>query len=349
MIKLQPVTIIGLGSYVPSTVLTNDDIRDRRPSDIPETEWTGDAWIFPRTGIRERRIAPKDWGSSDLMVPAANRALADGNLAIGDIDLIITSTSFPDKGSDCPRTSEIFKHLIGAHQTPLSVTENAECAGFEWASIRAQEMMTLYGYERVMVVSGDKTSSAANPRDRKTYPLFGDAGGCVILAPCDEGDGFLASARGTDTTYIDAIEIPAGGSKMPATLETVQQGLHYMTMPGGSDMLKIIGGKVFPDICRELVAKAGISLEQVRHIIAHQANIRITIAAERRLGTHLFKETQLWFGNTSGSSVPLALDTLYLHGDLEPGDYIIIVGFGAGFIWGGLLMRWTKPRFRFQG
>jgi len=348
-IKLQPTTIVGVGSYVPKTVLTNDDIRDMRPADIPEGEWTDDSWILPRTGIRERRAAPPDWGSSDLMLPAANRALADANLAIGDIDLIITSTSFPDKGCDCPRTSEIFKSLIGAPQTTLSVTENAECAGFDWALIRAQEMMTLYGYERVMVVSGDKTSSAANPRDRKTWPLFGDAGGCVILAPCDEGDGFLASIRGTDTEYIDAMEIPAGGSKQPATMETVQQGLHYMVMPGGGDMLKVIGGNVLPDLCRQLVAKVGVPIEQVRHIVLHQANIRITNAAERRLGARIFKETQLWFGNTSGSSVPLALDTLYLHGELEPGDYIIIAGFGAGFIWGGLLLRWTKPRYRFAG
>ena len=349
MIKLQPVTIIGLGSYVPPEVLTNDGIRDMCPADIAKTEWTDDGWIFPRTGIRERRVAPPDWGSSDLMLPAARRALVDANLTIDDIDLVITSTSFPDNGFDCPRTSEEFIRLIGAPQSILSISENAECAGFVWALIRAQEMMTLYGYERVLVVSGDKTTVATNYRDRKTCPLFGDAGGAVVLVPCDEGNGILATIRGTDTEYIDAMEIPAGGSKMPASLETVEQGLHYMVMPGGADMLKVIGFRVFPALCRELVAKTGISIEQVRHIIPHQANIRITNAAEGRLGRPIFKETQLWFGNTSGSTVPLALDTLYLHGELETGDYILIIGFGAGFIWGGLLIRWTKPRFRFQG
>lgn len=347
--KVLPVTIISLGSYVPKEILTNDDIRDRRPPDIPENEWTDDSWIFPRTGIKERRIAPSDWGSSDLMVPAAQRALADANLSINDIDLIVTSTSFPDKGSDCPRTSEIFKGRIGAPQTTLSVSENAECAGFEWALIRAQMEMTCKGFQRVLVVSGDKTTSAVNQRDRKTWPLFGDAAGAVVLAPCEEGEGIVASLRGTDPEFIDAIEIPAGGSKMPATLETVEQGLHFMSMPGGAEMLKVIGGRIFPDICRQLVAKVGINISDVRHIIPHQANIRITKAAERKLGKRIFKETQLWFGNTSGSSVPLALDTLYLHGELDPNDYVLPVGFGAGFDWGGVLIRWTKPRYRFSG
>ena len=314
MTKLQPVTIIGLGSYVPSTVLTNDDIRDRRPADIREDEWTDDSWIFPRTGIRERRVAPPDWGSSDLMVPAAQRALVDANLTIDDIDLVITSTSFPDNGFDCPRTSEEFKRLIGAPQSTLSISENAECAGFVWALIRAQLEMTCSGYERVLVVSGDKTTAAANPRDRKTFPLFGDAGGAVVLAPCGEGEGILNSTRGTDTQYVEAIKVPAGGSKMPATLETVKQGLHYMVMSDGPAMLKVIGGKVFPELCRQIIAQAGISLDQVRHIIPHQANIRITDAAERRLGKSIFKETQLWFGNTSGTSVNLGLDNLYIHG-----------------------------------
>lgn len=345
--------IIGIGSYVPTTVLTNDIIENMRPSGVLVEDWTDDAWIVPRTGIKERRVAGRGVGSADLMVRAAQAALVDAGLGVEEIDLIITSSSFADMGFNAPRTSELLKQKLRAPQHILSLEENAACAGFCFALERAKlELLAEPEWQTVLVVSGDKVTAATDYEDRNTCILFGDAAGAVVLRKnniIDSERGLIVSLRETDTYFINAIVVPAGGSILPANHETVETGQHFLKMPGGGNMLKEIGGKKMPELCRRIAELGGVKLEEIRHIIPHQANLRILEMAERKLGLHegvVFKDNVALFGNTSGSSIPLALDTLYRQGKLEPDDLIILIGFGAGFTFGANLIRWTKRKYK---
>ncbi len=340
------INIIGVGSFVPDRVLTNYDIENMRPDDIEPENWTNDAWIFPRTGIRERRVAHDSWASSDLMVRAAKKALLDAEMTMNVIDLIVTSTSFPDKGFNNPRTSEIVKDKLGARQKTLSVCEDAACAGFTWALERACMEMLRHDFKHALVVSGDKVTSAVNYQDRSTCILFGDAAGAVILEKNSRFGGIYRTLRETNTKYIEAIEIPAGGSALPYIINSNPADF-YIKMPGGADMLKVIGGEVIPQLYNDLkqYARRG----EVKFIIPHQANARIIKTAKHYLKNfagEVFDANIECFGNTSGSSVPLALDTIYRQGKLAPGDMIILMGFGAGFIYGANLIEWSLPIYK---
>jgi 3-oxoacyl-[acyl-carrier-protein] synthase-3 len=338
------IHIIGTGSYVPPDILTNTDIELMRPEGVLAENWTNDKWIFSRTGIHERRIAPKEWASSDLMVKAAKQALCSAKMEIDAIDLIVASTSFPDMGFNAPRTTEVLKHKLGARKSTLSVAEDAACAGFPWALERARmEMCMHHEFQRALVVSGDKVSSAVNYADRGTCILFGDASGAVILERNDTAGGVIHSIRETDTNYLEGIKVPAGGSALPMTHELLNAGAQFMTMPGGKDMLRIIGGDVIPRFYDKMDSL--LTIGSIKYIIPHQANVRIIDAAAKRINAPdsiVFKDNIECFGNTSGSSIPLALDTLCRQGKLNSGDIILLIGFGAGFIYGANLIVWTK-------
>lgn len=352
---ITKISITGIGSFVPIERLTNKGIEQMRPPDIDPKDWTDEDWIWPRTGIAERRIAPDNWGSSDMMVLAGLKAMENAGVEKEDLDCIITSTSFADYGFNIPRTAEVVKDKLDLPQTVLSLEENAECAGFCWALARAEMEMRTRGFKKVLVTSGDKTTCATNYSDRNTCILFGDAAGAVVLE-ADKNiypfDGLIASLRGTitregKTSYIDTMSVPAGGSKRPLDSESLKTELGCMQMPGGRKMLEALGGRIIPEICQKTANEAGISLEKIKYIIPHQANIRISQMIAKRLGLAddvVFTQTQKWFGNTSGSSVPLALDYLYQYGKLTTGDLIMLVGFGAGFTYGTNLIIWTKPK-----
>lgn len=335
------IGIIGLGSYVPERRLTNRELE--------EMVVTTDEWIKQRTGIESRPIAKDGVSSTDLMVSAADQALTDAFTMADDpdLDLILVTTSFPD--NIVPLSSDSFHAKIGAKPRTLAIDVVAECAGFCWALAQAEKEMRSEGFRKVLIVSGDKTTAFTDYQDRKTCILFGDAAGAVVLGECDEDYGLLAHLRANDSQYLDCIDIPAGGSALPTSEETVRQRLHYMRMPGGNQMLKVIGGQVMPEMCRKICEQVGIELAQVRWIIPHQANFRITDLARKRLGVDpevVFDDNTRLFGNTSGSSVPLALDCLYRAGKLDRGDYIILVAFGAGFKFGANLIRWNLPTFK---
>ncbi|MEI6039891.1 MAG: beta-ketoacyl-ACP synthase 3 [Candidatus Berkelbacteria bacterium] len=344
--------IIGIGSYVPERVLTNSNIEHMRPDGVEPENWTNDDWIFSRTGIKERRIAQLHEGSSDLMVKAARRALLDANLTIDQIDLIVTSTSFPDNGFNVPRTGEIFGSKINAKPETLIIEENAACAGSTWALERARMEMIIHKYTHVLVVSGDKVSASVDYEDRSTCILFGDGAGAVVL---ERGNcaGILKTIRQNDTQYLDSIEIPGGGSALPMTQKLLEQHAQFMHMPGGKNMIEVMGGKILPQIYEEMSRQ----VFKIKYVIPHQANIRIINLAKKKierqlaktgktLGTIFFTDNIEIYGNTSGSSIFLALDTLYHQGLLEPGDLLLLVGFGAGFVYGANLLVWTKEKFK---
>lgn len=336
------LAITGVGSYLPPNILTN--------TDLEKMVDTTDQWITDRTGIKERRIADIWVASSDLALEAAKIALNDAGLSPEDLDLIIFSTAFSDFGSNEPRTAEVFKLKLGAKDA-LSLEEPAECAGFDFALARAVAEASYYGFKNILVACGDKTTAFVNKKDRQTLVLFGDGGGAVVLQPCQKGKGILASYRGTfpfktdwsQTPALEWITIPAGGSKLPVTVETVEKGLHYMIMHDGKAIMRFIAEEM-PKACLKVCEEAGVDIKEVKVIVPHSANSRIVKAAEERLrlppGVVLDNSERV--GNVSCSSVPIGLDRVYREGRLWPGDLVITTGFGAGITIAANLHHWTK-------
>lgn len=340
------IVITGIGSDVPPSRLTNKDFEKMGLK-------TSDSWIVSHTGIKTRPIAGPDQASSDLMVPAAQKALENANLAISDIDLIIATSSFPDRIVEL--TSDIIATKLSAPANLLAVDVNAECAGFCWALADAVEKMTYdWHFQRALVVSGDATTRFVDYQDRETCVLFGDGAGAVVLENrADEANGIIGWRRESDRRYQDCLRVEAGGTAMPANLETVEKRRHYMHFgpKGGSPMLRAIVSRM-PDLCLELCQGYGIDIRSIKRIIPHQLNKRITDAAKERLMKMGVKEEVIFdantarYGNCSGSSVPMALDTVYRQGDLEPGDLVLLIAFGAGLKYGAVLLRWWLPKFQ---
>ncbi len=336
------LTITGVGSYLPPRLLTN--------ADLQKLVSTTDEWIFDRTGIRERHIADEGVASSDLAIEAARIALKDAGLTADDLDLIIFSSAFSDYGSNEPRTSEALKLKLGARNA-LSLEEPAECAGFDFALARARAEAAFYGFKRILVACGDRVTSFVNKTDRNTVVLFGDGAGAVVLEQCKQGQGLLASFRSTypfkpEWSALPALEwitVPAGGSKMPATPETIKQGLNCMIMHDGKAIMRYVAEEM-PKACLKVCEDAGVDIYDVKAIVPHSANSRIIKLAEKRLkmppGIVLDNAEKV--GNVSCSSIPIGLDRVYREGRLKPGDLVITVGFGAGVTLGANLMRWTK-------
>jgi 3-oxoacyl-[acyl-carrier-protein] synthase III len=344
MIEGKSITITGVGSYLPPNILTN--------TDLEKLVATSDAWIIQRTGIKERHIAEDGIASSDLAKEAAKIALDDACLAPEDIDLIIFSTAFPDYGSNEPRTAEAFKMKLGA-KNALSLEEPGECAGFDFALARAREEAAFYGFKKILVACGDKVTAFVNKSDRNTVVLFGDGAGAVVLEPCPEGEGILASFRytypfKTDWSSLPALEwitVPAGGSKIPATDETLKQGLHCMIMHDGKAIMRFVTEEM-PKACLKVCQEAGLDINDVKAIIPHSANSRLIKAAEQRLNLQrgFVLDNAERVGNVSSSSVPIGLHRIYREGKLQRGDLVITVGFGAGITLGANLIRWTKTK-----
>lgn len=345
------VVITGIGSYVPEKIMEN--------SDFEKMVDTTDEWIRERTGICERRISAPEQASTDLIVPAAQQALECAKLSIDEIDSIYVTTSFPDRPVEL--SSDILAAKLDAPPNLLAIDVNAECAGFCWTIASAVEMMenrrNQNRFPKVLVVSGDATSKFVDYTDRNSCILFGDGAGAVVLETVpDEENGIIGWRRESDRGYQDCLRVIAGGTAMPASHETVDQKLHYMHFgpQGGAPMLKAIVGRM-PDLCLELCQDYDIDIRKIKRIIPHQLNKRITDAAKKRLCELGVKEEVIFdantarFGNCSGSSVPLALDTVYRQGDLEPGDLVLLIAFGAGLKYGAVLLRWWLPKFQGGG
>lgn len=342
--ELGSLAITGVGSFLPACILSNVDLEKMLD--------TTDQWIMERTGIKERRIAGPGVASTDLALEAAEAALEDAGLRPEDLDLIIFSTSFSDYGANVPRSAEVFKLKLGARNA-LSLEESAECAGFDFALARARAEAPFYGFKKILVACGDKTTAFANKKDRQTVILFGDGGGAVVLEPCKGGEGVLASARLTHpeasawskTPALEWITVPAGGSKWPATTSTVRSGYHFMIMRDGKSIMRFVVEKM-PEVCLAVCEKAGVDIREVKIIVPHSANSRIIKSAEERLGIEpgVILDNVEKVGNTSSSSVPIGLDRVYREGRIEPGDLVLTVGFGAGMVLAANLICWTKSR-----
>ena len=320
--------ISALGVHVPERVLTNDEISQFLD--------TSDEWILTRTGIRERRIARVDEAASDLGEVAARRCLQSVDFDPLDLDLVIVTTISPDH--IMPATASIVADRIGATKAGAFDVQ-AGCTGFVYGLAIATAFISANIYQNVLVIGAEVLSKMVDWEDRGTCVLFGDGAGAVLVQATDNGSIFSFDL-GNDGSGASYLNVPAGGSRQPASYDTVRQHGHAMHMTG-SEVFKFAARTVVGS-CEKVLGDADLSVEDVDLFVPHQANIRIIEIAARRLG---FTEAQVFanldrYGNTSCASIPICLHEASQNGRLKKGDMLLMAGFGAGLTWGSCLTKW---------
>jgi len=325
--------VIGLGSYVPERILTNHDLEK-----IVDTT---DEWIQTRTGITERHISSGEQASSDLGLIAAQRALDDANITPAEIDLIIVATATPDMLF--PSTACIIQSKLGANRA-AAFDIGAGCTGFIYALVTAAQFISNGSYKKVLVIGAETLSKVTNWSDRNTCVLLADGAGAVVLDAVPFGEGVLGFTLGADGNGGKYLLQPAGGSRLPASIETVKQNLHTLQM-NGPEIFKF-AVKIMVEVTEETLKKANLLKEDVNLFIPHQANRRIIEAATKRLGFSMNKVVVNIdrFGNTSSASIPIAMQEAFGNGRIYTGDNLLLMGFGAGITWGAVALKWTKQR-----
>ncbi|HEY4300896.1 MAG TPA: beta-ketoacyl-ACP synthase III [Candidatus Didemnitutus sp.] len=328
---MASVVIAGVGSYAPANVVTNEELSKRVD--------TSDEWIRSRTGIRERRIADASEATSDLAIKAAERALADAKMSAADIDLLIVSTVSADM--PLPSAACIVQHKLGipAHSTCFDIA--AACSGFLYALEIAYGQLLTNRYKRALIIGAEKLSSVVDWKDRATCVLFGDAAGAAVLTKVDQpGIGIIGSDLGADGEFVDNLCITAGGSRCPASAETVAAGKHFIRMNGREVFKSAV--RVMETVAREMLEQHNLTPDQISLVVPHQANIRIieALAGNLKMPLEKFYINLDRYGNTSSASIPLALDEARRAGRIKPGDLTLMVAFGAGLTYGAALVRW---------
>ena len=325
--RLTGVQILATGSYVPPQVVNNADLGSLGCD--PE-------WIIQRTGIRERRQAAAGVATSDLAYEAAARCLASAGASATDVDLIVLATMTPDSAT--PSTACHVQRRLGSRAAAFDVS--AACAGFMYALVTGMQFVKTGTARRVLVIGSDVMTRAVDPADVKTYPLFGDGAGAVLLGAGESDQGLLAYTLGADGCGADLLCTPAGGSREPLTAESIAAGRQYMQMQGKPVFKWAV--KLLEESIREVLAAAGASPSEVSLVVLHQANRRILDAAAQHLGIPPEKVIVNLdrYGNTSAASIPLVLDELAQSGRLRRGELVLLSGFGAGLAWGTGVFRW---------
>ena len=321
--------IVGTGACVPEKVLTN--------SDLEKMVETSDEWIFTRTGIRERRIVADGQTTSDLAAEASRRAIEQAGLSPDDITLIITATITPDY--IFPSTTCLIQDKLGAKNAG-GFDLSAACAGFVYGTIMAARVIESDPSQTALVIGAETLSRVTDYTDRASCILFGDGAGAVVMRANSEGRGLMASEFGVDGSGGDFMKLPAGGSAMPATEETVRNRLHYMKVKG-RETFKFAVIKM-AELVESAVKDSGLTLDDVALIVPHQVNIRILKSSAERLGVSMDKIycNIDHYGNTSAASVPIALDEAARNGKIKRGDIIVLVAFGGGLSWSSAVVRW---------
>jgi len=329
---IRGATIVGTGMYVPDRVLSNHDLE--RMVD------TSDEWIVERTGIRERRIAAPDQASSDMALIAARRALESARIDVQDIDQIIVATTTPDR--ILPSCACTLQAKLGAHRA-AAFDVFAACTGFVYGLGIGRGLIGSRVSDTVLVVGVEKLSSIVDYTDRNTCVLFGDGAGAAVLRPCAGGEGVLAVAMHSDGDLGEVLEVPAGGSRMPTSAETLSDRGHFIRMRGKE--LFRVAVRAMEESLRQVLDSAGLEFADIDLVIPHQANQRIIDAMRERLGIPAEKVVLNLdrYGNTSSASIPISLDEMVRSGRIRSGDCLAFVAFGGGVTWGATVMRWTQP------
>ncbi|CEO26973.1 beta-ketoacyl-ACP synthase III [Paraclostridium sordellii] len=321
--------IVGVGSYIPKNIISNFDLEKIMD--------TSDEWIKTRTGIRERRIVDENEATSDLATKAALNAIKDANLTPEDIDLIIVATITPDM--IFPSTACLVQANIKATKAACFDLE-AACSGFIYGITVAKQFIESDTYKHVLVIGAEALSRILDYEDRSTAILFGDGAGAVVMGPVSEG-GVLSTSLGSDGNGKDYLNIPAGGSKTPASEDSIKNRLHFIKM-AGNDVFKF-AVRIMQDASVECIKSANLEIQDIDYLIPHQANIRIIEASAKRLKLSMDKVYVNLdkYGNMSAASIPVALDEAYREGKIKKGDNIVLVGFGGGLTWGASVVRWS--------
>ncbi|MDV2685032.1 beta-ketoacyl-ACP synthase III [Alkalihalophilus lindianensis] len=307
--------IYGMGSYIGNQLVTNADFEKKLD--------TSDEWIKTRTGIEERRFATDDIDTSDMAFESAQKALEHAGVSAEEIDLILVATVTPDMAF--PTVSSLIQERLGAKKA-AAMDISAACAGFIYGLATGQQFIETGAYKHVLVIGVEKLSKVTNFSDRNTAVLFGDGAGAAVLGPVSEGKGLLAFELGAD-------------------------GAGAMHINKKGDFLEMNGREVFKFAVRQMgesslsvLQKAGLTKEDVDFLVPHQANIRIMEAARERLELPIEKmsKTVHKYGNTSSASIPMAMVDELNSGKIKDGDILVLVGFGAGLVWGSVALRWGR-------
>lgn len=329
---IRGVTITGTGRHLPERVLSNHDLE--------QMVETSDEWIVERTGIRERRIVAPNEAASDLAVLAAQRALDMAKLDVADVQQIIVATTTPDRF--LPSCACTVQQKLGAKRA-AAYDMFAACTGFIYGLGLARGLIGSGVASNVLLIGVEALSRIMDYTDRTTCVLFGDGAGAAMLQPCEPGDGILAVDMHSDGELGDVLEVPAGGSRLPATEETVHERQHFVRMRG--QKLYPYAVRTMEDSMRRVLEDCGMGPEDLDLVIPHQANQRIIDSVRERLGVPEDKVVSNIgrYGNTSSASIPISLDEAVRAGRVKPGDKLGFVAFGGGATWGATLMRWTLP------
>jgi 3-oxoacyl-[acyl-carrier-protein] synthase-3 len=322
-------SIAGVGAYVPERILTN--------AELEKMVNTTDEWITSRTGIKERHIAAKDEFTSDLATKAAIRAMDRAGVTPEQLDLIIVATITPDM--PFPSTACLVQRKIGAFRAAAFDME-AACSGFIYALEIAQQFIMSRTYDTVLVIGAEKLSSIVDWEDRNTCVLFGDGAGAAVLRNRPGAHGLLTAVMGADGRKSDLLFMAGGGSRCPASADSVSSRMHYLRMEGKETFKNAVQAMV--TAAEEALSRCELDISRIKCIIPHQANRRIIDAVGDRLGAkpeQLFANLQK-YGNTSAASVAIALDEAVTTGRVNAGDLILLVVFGAGLTWGAAVIEW---------
>lgn len=326
---MRNVKILGTGSSLPEKIVTNFD--------LAKIVDTNDEWIQSRTGIKARRMATSEEQTSDFAAEASKRALEMAGVKAEDIDLIIVATMTPDM--PFPSTACIVQEKIGAKKASAFDLE-AACSGFVYGVTVAKQFISTGFYEHVLVVGAETMTKILDFEDRNTCVLFGDGAGAVVLGPSHDESGFLGMELGADGSGGDVLNMPGGGTLNPASVQTVNDRLHYLKMEG-SDVFKF-AVRIMGKASLIAVEKSNLTVSDIDFLVPHQANIRIITSAAKKLKlpmekVHVNLEK---YGNMSAASIPVALDEANRDGKIKTGDNVVLVGFGAGLTWGACVIKW---------
>jgi 3-oxoacyl-[acyl-carrier-protein] synthase-3 len=326
--SLMGVQIVGTGSYVPDNVVTNADL-------LRDNGFDPD-WIAQRSGILERRRAPAQLATSDLCVEAGKRAMAAAGVRAKEIELLIVGTFTPDHF--CPATACLVQDRLGLACPAFDLS--AACSGFMYALSTAAQYVATGNATTALVLGADTNTRFMNPTDQRTFPLFGDGAGAAIATKGTLQQGLLCYQLGSDGAGGPLLVIPAGGTREPASHAGVEAGRQYVHMDGRSVFKWAV--RALTDTVQLVLENSHLGVHDVSLYILHQANQRIIDAAVEALGIpteRVFNNIQK-YGNTSGGSVPIALDEAFCAGRIHAGDTLLLSGFGAGLTWGTAVFRW---------
>ncbi len=323
--------ITSIGSYVPERIVTNEDMMK-----IVDTT---DEWITTRTGIKERRYCADDEASSDLAHRASLIALERASVSPEDVECIIVGTATGDMAF--PSTACLTQAKLGAKKA-MAFDVTAGCSGFICGLFVAYNMIKAGRYKTILVIGSEVLSRFTNFEDRTTCVLFGDGAGAIVVQASDDSEKsrILCVHMKSDGSYGDSLKLPAGGSRNPASVETVKKRMHYIWMDGQSVFKMAI--RCMAKISTYALQEQNMTVEQMKMIFPHQANWRIIEALVKRLGTSIDKVVPSIqkHGNTSSASIPLSLDEAQATGMIQKGDLILLTAFGSGYTWGASIVRW---------